>query len=40
MKLTIIFKEEIEEHMKFWALKKAWAEETAIEAWNRRAGNG
>ena len=27
-------------HMKFWALKKAWAEETAIEAWNRRADNG
>lgn len=26
--------------MKFWALKKPWAEETAIEAWNRRAGNG
>ena len=26
--------------MKFWALKKSWAEETAISAWNRRAGNG
>lgn len=26
--------------MKFWTLKKPWAEETAIEAWNRRADNG
>lgn len=25
--------------MKFWALKKYWAEETAISAWNRRAEN-
>lgn len=24
--------------MKFWALKKAWAEETITKAWNRRAG--
>lgn len=26
--------------MKFWALKKSWAEETVTEAWNRRADNG
>ena len=26
--------------MKFWALKKSWAEKTAISAWNRRATNG
>lgn len=26
--------------MKFLALKKSWAEETAIKAWNRRADNG
>ena len=26
--------------MKFWALKKSWAEKTAISAWNRRADNG
>ena len=26
--------------MKFWALKKSWAEETSIKAWNRRADNG
>lgn len=26
--------------MKFWALKKSWAEETAISAWNRRANDG
>ena len=26
--------------MKFWALKKSWAEETSIKAWNRRAENG
>lgn len=26
--------------MKFWALKKSWAEETTISAWNRRADNG
>lgn len=27
-------------NMKFWALKKSWAEETAISAWNRRADSG